>query len=86
MTNSDTIKILPLGGVGHFGKNMMVIESSQDITIVDAGVLFSKNDDGELDLEIPDIQYLRTTKKPISSILITHGHEDHIGAIPIIDQ
>jgi len=84
MINADTIKILPLGGVGHFGKNMMVIESSQDITIVDAGVLFSKNDDGELDLEIPDIQYLRSTQKPISSILITHGHEDHIGAIPFI--
>ena len=86
MTNNNSIKILPLGGVGHFGKNMMVIESPQDITIIDAGVLFSKNSSGDLDLEIPDISYLTTTRKPIKGILVTHGHEDHIGAIPYLAQ
>ena len=86
MTSNNSIKILPLGGVGRFGKNMMVIESSQDITIIDAGVLFSKNSSGDLDLEIPDISYLTTTTKPIKGILITHGHEDHIGAIPHLAQ
>ena len=78
------LRILPLGGLGEIGKNMTAIEYEEDILIVDAGVMFPENDMLGVDLIIPDYHYLMEEGRQdkIRAILITHGHEDHIGALP----
>ena len=82
MTNS-AIKIIPLGGLGDIGRNMMAIEYSNEIVIIDAGVLFAdQNMPSGIDFAIPDFSYLRDNSDKIVAMMITHGHEDHIGAIP----
>jgi ribonuclease J len=80
------LRILPLGGAGEIGKNMTVIEYEDDILIVDAGVMFPENDMLGVDLIIPDYNYLMEGDRldKVRAILITHGHEDHIGALPHI--
>lgn len=78
------LRIIPLGGLGKIGKNMMVLEYGNDIVVVDAGVLFPNRDTPGIDLIIPNISYLIERKNKIKAILITHGHEDHIGALPYI--
>ena len=78
------LKLIPLGGVGNVTKNMYAYEYGNDIIIVDCGVGFPDEGMPGVDLVIPDISYLRDKKSKIKAILITHGHEDHIGALPFI--
>ncbi|MEI6690221.1 MAG: ribonuclease J [bacterium] len=81
---NSPIKIIPLGGTGNVTNNMYVYESSRDIIIVDCGIGFPEDAIPGIDLTIPDITYLRDKLSKIRGIVITHGHEDHIGGLPFI--
>lgn len=76
------LRIIPLGGCGEVGKNMTVIEYEDEILIVDAGIMFPENDMLGIDYIIPDYQYIMDKRESIKAVLITHGHEDHVGALP----
>jgi len=76
------LKIIPLGGLGEIGLNMMVIEYDQYILVIDAGLMFPEDYMPGIDLVIPDFQYLRENRDKIMALILTHGHEDHIGAVP----
>ena len=81
---NSNLKVMFLGGVGEIGKNMMVLEYGNDIIVIDCGATFPSDDMPGIDLVVPDITYLKANKDKIKGIVITHGHEDHIGAIPYV--
>ena len=76
------LKIIPLGGLGEIGLNMMAIEYGPDLLIIDAGLMFPNDYMPGIDLVIPDFTYIRENKEKLKALILTHGHEDHIGAIP----
>ncbi len=81
---AEQLRIVPLGGLGEVGKNMMAIEYGRNILIVDAGLMFPESDMYGVDFIIPDYGYLRDKKDRIRAIVVTHGHEDHVGALPYV--
>ena len=84
MANTPKLRIIPLGGVDEIGKNMTVFEYDRDIIVVDCGSMFPKDDMLGIDLVIPDASYLVANKERVRGYVFTHGHEDHIGAVPYV--
>ena len=82
--SNETLRIIPLGGLGEVGKNMMIIEWQNHIVVIDAGVMFPQNDMWGIDLVIPDFEYLLDKRDWVEGIIITHGHEDHTGGLPYL--
>ena len=81
---SGTLRVLPLGGLGEIGKNMTVVEIDDRILVVDVGLRFPTAEMMGIDLVLPDFSYLRDRVDDIEGIVVTHGHEDHLGALPWI--
>ena len=78
------LKIIPLGGLGEIGKNMTVLEYGSDMIVIDCGMGFPDEDMYGIDVVLPDISYLKSNASRIRGIILTHGHEDHIGAVPYV--
>jgi ribonuclease J len=79
---ADKLRIVPLGGLGEIGKNCMVLETNEDMVLIDAGLMFPDEEMLGVDLIIPDVGYVKERLNKLRGILITHGHEDHVGALP----
>jgi len=80
----DKLRIVALGGLGEIGRNMLVVEYGDSVMIIDAGLMFPKNDMLGIDIVIPDLSYVLERSHRVEAVIITHGHEDHIGALPYL--
>jgi ribonuclease J len=78
------VRLIPLGGLGEIGKNLMIVETANDTIAVDCGLSFPEDDMPGIDLVIPDVSYLIERKERLRGIVLTHGHEDHVGALPFV--
>src|SRR3954467_5714812 len=81
---ADTCRIVALGGLGEVGKNMTAYECEGSVVVVDAGLAFPRDEHLGVDLVLPDFQYLRERRGAIRAVILTHGHEDHVGALPYL--
>ena len=80
----DTLRVVPLGGLGEVGRNMTVYEINGKLLIVDCGVLFPEESQPGVDLILPDFSYIVDRLDDVVAMVLTHGHEDHIGAVPYL--
>ena len=78
------VRIVPLGGLGEVGRNMTVVEHAGRLLIIDCGVLFPEDHHPGVDLILPDFSYIANSLHDVEAIILTHGHEDHIGAVPYL--
>jgi len=81
---AGSTRLIPLGGLGEIGKNMMVVESDDGIVVIDAGLSFPRDEHLGVDLVLPDFSYLQERESDIRAVILTHGHEDHVGALPYL--
>jgi ribonuclease J len=79
---TPTIQVVPLGGLGEFGMNSMAVSTDQTTLVIDAGAMFAGPDLPGVDLLVPDLTYLEQRSPRAAALVLTHGHEDHIGAVP----
>ena len=80
----SVVRVIPLGGIGEIGKNMTVVESDDGIVVIDAGIAFPRDEMLGVDLVLPDFAYLRSKAAEIRAVILTHGHEDHVGGLPYL--
>ena len=82
--SDDQMQIIPLGGLGEFGMNTMAVRHNGHIVVIDAGLMFPREGMLGVDLVVPDFTYLLEHKDEVRAVILTHGHEDHVGALPYL--
>ena len=84
LPENEWVRIIPLGGLGEIGMNMFVVETTDDMVVIDAGLMFPEEEMLGIDLVIPDFSYLLEHRVKVLGLILTHGHEDHTGSLPFL--